>query len=382
MRVQRNTAPVVAGMTDQSLEQKVAYWVRPEIKSLHAYQVADASGMVKLDAMENPYNLPPRVREEALSLLSAVEVNRYPDPEASKVKTALRHCFGLDERTAIMLGNGSDEIIQILAQVLGGSGRTILSVEPGFVMYKMISVFTGSHYVGVPLTSEFEIDTAATLAAIAEHQPALIFIAQPNNPTGNLFADHALCAIVEAAPGVVVIDEAYTAFTDADYLSWLDKYDNVLLMRTFSKIGLAGLRFGMLFGNSAWISEFNKVRLPYNINGLTQAAALVTIQYFDELLSQTKKLRKQRAFLFSQLKEISTITVYPSEANFILVKLPHSAKQIFSGLKLRNVLVKMLDGGHPLLAECLRITVGSEEENLVFLNAFREACKTSGVIPD
>jgi histidinol-phosphate aminotransferase len=362
-----------------TIEQRVTRWVRPAIRSLAAYKVANATGLIKLDAMENPYPLPAGIRAHALAVLNEVQVNRYPDPEAMQIQTALRKLYDLNEQTAIMFGNGSDEIIQILALVLGGQGRKILSLEPGFVMYKLISVYTGSDYIGVPLTESFEIDRQATIAAIADHQPALIFIAQPNNPTGNLFSNAALRAIIEAAPGVVVIDEAYTAFANADYMSWLCDYDNVLIMRTFSKLGLAGLRLGMLFGHPNWISEFNKVRLPYNINSLTQAAALAALEGFEELLDQTRELREERAFLSDELAAISAVTVYPSEANFILIRLPHSATQIFNGLREAGVLVKLMAGGHALLAECLRITVGAREENLAFLSAFRKQCKILGL---
>ena len=264
--------------------------------------------------------------------ISSVSIGT-PDPGASQIKVALARLYDLDKQTALMFGNGSDEIIQILAMVLGGPQRTILAVEPSFIMYKMIAVFTGSHYTGIPLTTDFAIDIDATLSAIKQYQPSLVFIAQPNNPTGNLFADEALRAVIEASTGVVVIDEAYTAFTNADYLPWLSEYNNLLVMRTFSKLGLAGLRFGMLFGHPQWIEQFNKVRLPYNINSLTQHSVLAALQEFDALLDQTHKIRQEREFLFSGLNQINGLTVYPSEANFLLVRLAHSAREIFAGLK-------------------------------------------------
>jgi len=358
-----------------SAEQRINDWVRPEIRSLKAYRVNDAAGLIKLDAMENPFDLPTQIRDRAMVLCQRAEINRYPDPEARHIKSALKNRYALDGATDLLFGNGSDEIIQILAMVLGGPGRSILSVEPGFVMYKLISAYTGSRYIGVPLDDQFEINIESTLNAINEHQPALVFIAQPNNPTGNLFSDKAIRAIAEATPGVVVIDEAYTAFTDADYLSWLHEFPNLVVMRTFSKLGLAGLRFGMLFGHSRWIEEFNKARLPYNINALTQATVLAALEHFDQLLEQTEKLRDERMFLYQQLKRLKPITVYPSEANFILIRLPHSAGAIFEGLKSSGILVKNLAGSHHLLRECLRITVASRDENFAFLSAFKKQCE-------
>ncbi|WP_020409644.1 histidinol-phosphate transaminase [Hahella ganghwensis] len=360
-------------------KNRVAQWVRPEIRAISAYHVASSAGMLKLDAMENPYSFPESLRQDVADALHSTAVNRYPDPEASDIKAALKSLYRLDDSVDILFGNGSDEIIQILAMVMGGPGRTILSLEPSFVMYKMIATFTGSDYVGVPLSSDYDIDIESTIEAIQQHQPSLVFIAQPNNPTGNLFSDAALRAIVEAAPGVVVIDEAYTAFTDADYMSWLQDNEHVLIMRTFSKVGLAGLRFGMLYGSPLWIEQFNKVRLPYNINSLTQSVALKALENFDMLLEQTEQLRKDRSVLFDALSEFSSFKVFPSEANFILVRLPHSARRIFELLKEQGVLIKCLDGAHPMLSECLRFTVGTPQENEQLLKALKSVVEAVGL---
>ncbi|OZG70529.1 histidinol-phosphate transaminase [Hahella sp. CCB-MM4] len=362
-----------------SNESRVERWVRPEIRAISAYHVASSVGMLKMDAMENPYDFPESLKGDVSGALSSAAINRYPDPEASKIKAALKSLYGLNESVDILFGNGSDEIIQILAMVMGGPGRTILSLEPSFVMYKMIATFTGSEYVGVPLSSDYSIDIEATVAAIEQHKPSLVFIAQPNNPTGNLFSDKALKAIVEASPGVVIIDEAYTAFTDADYMSWLNDYEHVLIMRTFSKVGLAGLRFGMLYGAPVWIEQFNKVRLPYNINSLTQSVALNALQNFDLLLEQTEQLRRDRESLYNALSEYTSFKVFPSEANFILVRLPHSAKKVFEGLKEQGVLIKCLDGSHPMLSECLRFTVGTQDENGRLLQALKSVTGSLGL---
>ncbi len=352
----------------------VEQWVRPEIRGLSAYKVADAAGLLKLDAMENPFGLPDSIKTESGDLLRQVPVNRYPDPHGKEIKQALRTLYGLPTHIEMLFGNGSDEIIQILAMTLGGSGRTILAVEPSFVMYKMVAGFTGCDYSGVPLTEDFQIDLEATLKAIQETRPAIVFVAQPNNPTGNLFDEEAIREIIRRAPGVVVVDEAYTAFTDADCLPWLQEFDNLLVMRTFSKVGLAGLRFGMLFGRAEWLQELDKVRLPYNINSLTQSVVAASLAQFDTLLQQTELLRKERSFLIQNLRRLQTLKVYPSEANFVLVKLPHGARKFFENLRERGVLIKLLDGGHPLLAECIRITVSTREENLALLEAFMAAC--------
>lgn len=354
-------------MSDDRLQR----WVRPEIRALSAYKVADASGLIKLDAMENPYSLPVTLREALAQRLAGVSVNRYPDPEATQLNQALRQLWRVPADTAMIFGNGSDELIQLLAMVLGGPGRTIMGLEPGFVMYRMIATFTQSAYVGVDLAQDFSIDLSATLAAIDAHQPAVFFVACPNNPTGNLFDTAALAQIVEAVPGYVVIDEAYTAFTDADHLDWIQRYDNVLVMRTLSKVGLAGLRLGMLLGRPDIMDEINKVRLPYNINVLTQEAARFAVEHFDVLAGQTQRIRASRAQMADSLSTLPGVTVFESEANFILVRVP-DAKGWFEGLKARGILVKCLNGAHPLLANTLRLTVGTETENESLINALRE----------
>ena len=224
--------------------------LRQDILSLHAYHVQPSPGMVKLDAMENPYLLPENIRTEIALAVANAAINRYPDADAQGLKKKIKIASGLPSEMDVLLGNGSDEIIQLLAMAVAKPGATLMSVEPSFVMYKMIATFTGMNYVGVPLTEDFELDLAAMLEAIERHQPALIFLAYPNNPTGNLFDAAAIVQIIEAAKGLVVVDEAYYAFAADSFLPQLGRYANLLVMRTFSKLGMAGLRLGFL--SRAW----------------------------------------------------------------------------------------------------------------------------------
>lgn len=345
--------------------------VRPEIKALSAYHVPPAANMLKLDAMENPFNWPGRLQAEWFDALKNVAVNRYPDPAAQGVKDKLRQVMGVDERFDIMLGNGSDEIIQIIAMALAGSDRVIMAPEPSFVMYAMIAKFVGMEYVGVPLKEDFTLDITAFLDSIEAHKPSLIFLAQPNNPTGNLFEANDVRKIIESTSGLVVLDEAYMAFTDSDLLPMLEEYSNVVVMRTVSKVGLAGLRLGMLVGDTAWLNEFDKIRLPYNINILTQTSAVFALTHYDDLLEQTKLIRSERNRVSAELEAVEGFRVFPSEANFLLVRVLDkssgkknlSAKEIFERLKGEGILIKCLDGGHPLLSACLRLTIGSPAEN-------------------
>ncbi len=353
-------------MTDlrDLVDTQVQRWVRNDIQKLAAYPVPDATGLIKLDAMENPYTWPDALRHEWADWLGRADVNRYPHPDAPKVKAGLRTVMNIGDEWDILLGNGSDELIQLVAMALAGPGRTILAPEPSFVMYRMIAQYLDMDYVGVPLTANFELDLEAMLTKIEREQPALVFLAQPNNPTGNLWGDEKLRRIIEAAPGLVVLDEAYTAFTKADYLGWLEDYPNLLIMRTLSKVGLAGLRLGILIGHPSWIEQVNKLRLPYNINSLTQLTATFALEHFDVFEQQTQTLVAQRAELFNAIKALPGLTVFESEANFLLVRTePGQAPRIHQALKEAGILIKKLDGAHPLLADCLRINVSSPEEN-------------------
>ncbi|WP_108125911.1 histidinol-phosphate transaminase [Saccharospirillum mangrovi] len=352
------------------IEARVQRLVREDIRKLTAYPVPNSSGFLKLDAMENPFTWPAELQQQWQATLADVHVNRYPHPDAPEVKQGLRRVMNIDERWDILLGNGSDELIQLIAMAVAGAGQTLMAPEPSFVMYRMIAQYLQMDYVGVPLTERFEIDLENTLARIEREQPALIFLAQPNNPTGNLWGDEKLRRIIEAAPGLVVIDEAYTAFTEADYLPWLEDYPNLLIMRTLSKVGLAGLRLGILIGDPAWVNEINKLRLPYNIGNLVQATATFALDHFEVFQQQTQELVKQRAVLIEQLRALPELTVYDSEANFVLVRTaPGRAAEIHQGLKDAGVLIKKLDGSHALLNDCLRITVGSAPENNRLMSA-------------
>ncbi len=356
------------------MERRIAEWVRPEIGRLSAYSVPDAAGLIKLDAMENPYHWPEELVEQWLATLRVLHLNRYPDPAARRLMETLRRVMELPEPAALLPGNGSDELIQIIALTLDGGSRLMLSPEPGFVMYRMIASFAGMEYLGVPLQEDFSLDLSAMLQAMERHRPAVIFIAYPNNPTGNLFDAGAIRCIIEAAPGVVVLDEAYHAFAGASFMELLPEYDNLLVMRTLSKLGLAGLRFGILAGAPQWIDQFNKVRLPYNINSLTQASAEFALRHHEVLDDQATRIRVERERLFAALADIPGLQVYPSRANFILFRVPPGAgERVFRGLLGRGILIKNLDGAGGPLRDCLRVTVGRPEENRAFLEALREA---------
>lgn len=345
--------------------------LRDEIRSIAAYHVPDSRGLVKLDAMENPFGLPAELRAQIAELASEASLNRYPDPGAVKLKAQLREVMPIPEGMELLLGNGSDELIQILALAVNRPAAVLLGVEPSFVMFRMVAAWTGIRYVGVPLTPEFGLDVQRLRAAMREHQPALTFIAYPNNPTGNLFDAEAIRALIEASPGLVVVDEAYHAFAGCSFLPELARYSNLLVMRTLSKLGLAGLRLGMLIGRPEWLSELDKLRLPYNVNVLTQQIAACVLERSDILDAQAASIRDARARLLAGLQSLPRVRAFPSDANFILFRVAR-ADAVFSGLKTRGVLIKNLSGSHPSLTDCLRVTVGAAEENERFLSALQQ----------
>ena len=345
--------------------------IRDEICALSGYHVADASGMVKLDAMENPYRLPQEVRVRLGDIVAQADINRYPDAGSGRLKAALRERLGVPEGAELLLGNGSDEIIQMLTLAIARPGATVMSVDPTFVMFRLIAAFCGVRYVGIPLAADFALDAQRMVAAIEEHRPALVFIAYPNNPTGNLFDEAAIDRVVDAAPGVVVIDEAYHAFAGRSYMNRLAGGSNLLVMRTLSKSGLAGVRLGLLAGPGEWLRHIDKVRLPYNVSVLTQLVAEEALQHHSLLDGQAAAIKAERTRVYRELERTPGTQPFPSDANFILFR-TGAAERTFNGLRQRGVLVKNLHGSHPVLAECLRVTVGTPEENDRFLAALRD----------
>ena len=350
--------------------------IRDEVRAVNAYHVPPAAGFVKLDAMENPFGLPAPLAKELGERLAAVALNRYPPADPAEFKRRLGHAVQLPAGMALMLGNGSDELIHLVIQACAKPGTTILSPWPSFVMYEMSAKFDGCRFVGVPLTTDFALDRQAMLAAIAQHRPAVVFIAWPNNPTGNLFDRATVEAVLDAAPGLAVLDEAYLPFAQDTWLPQLKTRPNLLVLRTLSKLGLAGIRLGYLCGDPAWVEQFDKVRPPYNVNVLTLATADFMLDHLMLLDQQAELLRRERAALLAALHVLPGVTAFDSAANFILFRVAgdtDAADRVFAGLKEQGILIKNVSRMHPLLAGCLRTTVGAPEENARFLAALKKS---------
>ncbi len=350
--------------------------IRDEIRALSPYRVHDASGLIKLDAMENPFELPRALRKEIGDLVRDAAINRYPDSAAVELKRRLRETMDIATDSGILLGNGSDELIQIVALAVAKPGAVLLGVEPSFAMFGLIAAYSGLQYRPVELNRDFSLDIEQTLAAIAQYQPALVIIAYPNNPTGNLFDADALAQIIRAAPGLVVLDEAYHAFADNSFLPRLNEFPNLSLMRTLSKLGLAGLRLGFLIGRPELVAQLEKLRLPYNVNVLTQIVAERVLRETGLLAAQAAEIKRERRRLFGALQSIPGIKTFPSSGNFILFCVSR-ADAVFEGLKQRGVLIKNLNGVHRFLSGCLRVTVGTPQQNRAFMRALSESLEAA-----
>lgn len=357
-----------------TLAERIRLAIRPDVQSMHAYHVQDSTGLVKLDAMENPFSLPEHLQRALGERLGRVAMNRYPGGCMHRVIEALSANIALPSGCAMMLGNGSDELVSLLAMACDIPGAAILAPVPGFVMYAMSAQLQGLRFVGVPLTRDFELDEAAMLHAIEAERPSIVYIAYPNNPTANLWdegtIEHIVDAVGRQGRGLVVFDEAYQPFATRTWMDRVSRHEHVLVMRTMSKLGLAGVRLGYLVGAAALVAEVGKVRPPYNVSVLNAEAALFALEHADEYARQAGVIRAERERLQAALKAIPNLRPYPSEANMILVRVP-DAKRAFEGMKQRGVLVKNVSGAHPLLANCVRLTVGTPQENELMLDALK-----------
>ncbi|MDQ7980062.1 histidinol-phosphate transaminase [Paraburkholderia sp. SARCC-3016] len=347
--------------------------IRRDVLAMTSYPVPDATGYIKLDAMENPFELPPPLAAQLGERLSGVALNRYPAPRPGALIDKLKRVMRIPANCDVLLGNGSDEIISMIAVACAQPGAKVLAPVPGFVMYQVSAQLANLEFVGVPLNADFTLDTGAMIAAIEAHRPAVVYLAYPNNPTGNLFDENDIERIIEAANrSLVVIDEAYQPFAGHSWMPRAGDFDNVVVMRTVSKLGLAGIRLGYLAGRPAWLGEFDKVRPPYNVNVLTQATADFLLDHVDLLDAQAAQLRSERAKLAQAVAGLPGAHVFPSAGNFLLVRVP-DASATFETLLNARVLIKNVSKMHPLLANCVRLTVGSPEQNTQLLAALRLA---------
>ncbi|MDA8083335.1 MAG: histidinol-phosphate transaminase [Nitrospiraceae bacterium] len=339
--------------------------VKKEVASLRAYSAKEIACRVKLDANESPYGF-----ETALDAALAVKTNRYPDPEAKALKKVLaRDCRVMPEN--ILLGNGSDELICYLIETFGGP---VLYPVPTFSMYGIIAQALGEQKVEVPLDAAFDLDGPAMLSAVRRARPKLTFLSSPNNPTGNCFSSERILPLIEATKGLVVVDEAYQPFaSERGFLPLLKDYPNLIILRTLSKTGLAALRLGYMIASPDIVEQVNKVRLPFNVNALTQAVAVKALQERKKLKESVNKLVAERDRLYGEMERMARVTPFLSEANFILFRV-HDPEAVYDGLLRKGVLVRNMNDA---AAGCLRVTVGTPEDNSAFLSALGKVLEST-----
>ena len=360
-------------------QSQILSHIRRDVQSMHAYPIQDSAGMVKLDAMENGYTLPPALQAQLGERLGKLAINRYPGTRVEDLKTALRSYAQVPADYGLMLGNGSDELISLLAMACAVPNAKILAPLPGFVMYAMSAQLQGMQFIGVPLTADFELDESAMLAAIDTHKPAITYLAYPNNPTANLWDEGVIKRIIAACAqygGMVVMDEAYQPFSSKSWITHIhaapEANANVLLMRTLSKFGLAGVRLGYMMGPAALINEVDKLRPPYNISVLNCECALFALENKDVFAQQANEIIAQRAMLLETIAKMPGAQPVKSDANMFLVRVADAART-FDGLKQRGILVKNVSNMHPLLANTLRVSVGTPAENQLLLKALQDS---------
>ena len=348
--------------TNPAQTKKILKLIQPAVRALAAYHIDETPVRVKLDAMENPFRLPAPIMREIGKVASNALINRYPDPGAGTLKKAIARAWKIKPEQ-MLLGNGSDELIQAIVLAFGGP---VLAPTPSFAMYELTGRALSQDVVLVPLKQDFSLDAEAVIKAARRSKARVIFLACPNNPTGNRFDPRAVRMVLEQTNAAVVIDEAYFSFSGKTFLSRLKDHPNMIILRTLSKIGLAGLRIGVLTASPEIVAELNKIRLPYNINVLSQAAAIAALKHWNVLEIQISLLISERTRLYNALSQIPGIEPFPSETNFILVRTGDNATAIFTALKKRGILIKNLDRPGPLKG-CLRVTIGTPAENNEFL---------------
>jgi len=340
--------------------------LRPEIRTLAPYTLAHREARVKLDANESPYGPSEEIQREIRAQLDDIEMNRYPDPDATALKTALADFLQIPA-DRLLLGNGSDELIGYLITTFAGKGGGVLYPTPTFSMYGIIAASLGQKTIEIPLEEDFQIMTDRFLAALRKNSPEIVFLASPNNPTGREFPEEVVIPVLEESGAVVVLDEAYIDFTDHNgCLRLLDHYPNLIILRTLSKIGMAALRLGILTASPQILREVEKVRLPYNINTFSQTAATVLLRHEGALREQIRTIVSEREWLFSALSKIPQLCPIPSTANFILFR-ADEPDRLFGHLLNAGILIRNLNAPGPL-AGCLRVTIGAPEENREFLS--------------
>ncbi len=350
------------------LRREVEVRARPEIEELSGYRLR-REGAVRLNQNESPMDWPPELKSDVLAKVAARPWNRYPPVDSEELRRALARSCQVDEQM-IAVTNGSNEAILALVEAFAG-GAVVVLPTPGYSMARPLAIVGGATVETVLLRSDFALDVEAMVLAINRHKRSMVFLASPNNPTGNVFDRKDLEAILDAASGLVVLDEAYVSFAPGSWVSALPRYPHLAIVGTASKaFALAGARVGWIIANEPIIAAVRKALPPYNLNVFAQEAVLVALARSDLVRARVDLIARERTRLSKALKAMDGVTHYPSETNFILFRTELSGPILFERLQQRGVLVRDVSTS-PLLERCLRVTIGTPEENGLFLDALR-----------
>jgi histidinol-phosphate aminotransferase len=351
---------------------------RPELAELSAYRVPSAAPAVKLDANESPFELPPEARARISAMLHATDLNRYPDGRATELRNALAHGLGGDANEYV-LGVGSDELIAMLATAMStprasAQRPVVVFPEPTFVMYGITSRAHGWDAVGVPLDDDWDLDTNAMARTLERRNPKIVYYATPNNPTGNCFSTERIELLVDAFPNTLhVIDEAYGAYSEQSFAIFAEERAQCALMGTLSKVGFASIRVGWLRIHEALAAELEKVRQPFNLNTASQVIATLALTDLAALIEEHVTLVvAERERLANQIDAHEGLCCFPSDANFLLVRYAGDVRELSAALLDREIAVRLFLQGDPRLQSCLRITIGTPEENQRLLEALSD----------
>lgn len=346
--------------------------IKPRVRELRRYSLRPDRARIKLNQNENPWDAPPRIKEEALRRLRERRWSQYPDFVPERLPQRLAEHSGWTPE-GIIAGNGSNELIQAVLMVTVGEGKRVLISEPTFALYRQISTVLGAEVISVPLNSDLRYDLRALQTEIELSKPEVVVICSPNNPTGCVMSRSDLVSVLKAASGLVVVDEAYFEFSDQTALPLLEQHPNLIVLRTFSKaMAMAALRVGYLLAAPELVSEISKAVLPYNLNVVSQTAAEVAIEmYQTELKPLIGIIRAERDRLCDELRRIPGLSPVPSRANFMLVRSVIPPTQIYKELLQRDILIRDVSA-YPQLQDFFRFSVGTPDENDSLISALRE----------
>jgi histidinol-phosphate aminotransferase len=345
--------------------------IREDIRGLKGYHVEDIPCRVKLDANENPYPIPDDLWKMVIEKIEKTPINRYPDPDATELRGIIAEEIGIVPEE-IIIGNGSDELIQMIITTFCGLEEKIFYPVPSFSMYKIIAMTLGRDTVEVMLDDRWDLPLEEIKDRIMDGDIKIIFIGYPNNPTGNCFSRERILRIIEGFEGIVVLDEAYFDFSKKSFLSYLKEFNNLIILRSLSKIGMAGLRVGFLVADKVLIETIAKVKLPYNSNVLSQVVSRAILKHREFIDTQVDSIISERERLLRILSAMDGVKPCSSDANFILFKTHEEASIIYSRLIEKGVLIRNMDD-NGRLKNYLRVTVGRSEENDAFLGGLKDS---------